>query len=66
MGGVTRRLWVEMTGEWWEPTDDPGYWRTVEPCGGDCHHPVHAFGAPRRRHLEATDWIVANGVPVKP
>lgn len=35
-----------------EPTDDPKWYRMVEECDDDCHHPVHAFGNPERlRHL---------------
>ena len=35
-----------------EPTDDPEWFRTVEPCEETCAHPVHAFGHPERlRHL---------------
>lgn len=37
------------------PTDDPAYWRMIEACGDDCHHPVHAFGrSERMRHLIPT------------
>lgn len=57
---VVERLYVPATGEWWEPTEDPAWWRTVEPCGDDCHHPVHAFGHPERiRHLEEAAWVKA-------
>lgn len=57
-------LFVPMTDEWWEPTDDPKRWRTVKPCGEECHHPIHAFGHPeRRRHTEDADWIRANAAP---
>lgn len=39
-----------------EPTDDPAWFRTVNECGADCHHPVHALGHPERlRHLIEAD-----------
>ena len=60
------RLWVEMTDQWWEPSEDPHYWRTVEPCDDTCHNPVHAFNAPRRHHIESAIWITTHGVPEKP
>lgn len=37
------------------PTDDPDYWRDIEDCDDDCHHPVHAFNPERRRHLIPTE-----------
>ena len=57
------RLWVEMTGEWWEPLpEDPTRWRTEQICTDTCHHPVHAFnGGERRQHTEDAAWIIANG-----
>lgn len=33
------------------PTEDPDWYRTVDVCDDDCHHPVHAFRPARRRHL---------------
>lgn len=53
-------VYVPMTEVWWEPTDDPDWWRTVEPCDEDCHHPVHAFHPERRHHIEDAAWVLAN------
>lgn len=48
-----------------EPTDDPAWYQEVEPCGDDCHHPVHGLGRPERmRHLVDADTAqtaLANG-----
>jgi hypothetical protein len=54
-----RAIFVPLTDCWWEPTDDPKYYRRVEPCGEDCHHPVHAWHQERRRHLEVAEWLRA-------
>lgn len=57
--GAIDRVYVDETASWWEPTDDPAWWRTVDPCGDDCHHPVHAFGHPERlRHLEPASYVL--------
>lgn len=35
-----------------EKTDDPAWYRMLDLCSDECHHPVHAFGHPERmRHL---------------
>lgn len=68
MTETPQRLWVPATDQWWEPTPESPdlWWRTVEPCDDTCHHPVHAFGAPRRRHIEDAAWIARNGTETKP
>lgn len=58
------RMFVPANDETYEPTDDPDWWKAVNVCGDDCHHPVHAFGHPERlRHLEAASVIRREGVP---
>ena len=48
-----------------EVEEHPGFHRALEPCDDTCHHPVHAFGVPKRkqRHLvecEVADWALAH------
>lgn len=58
------RLYVALTDEVWEPTEDPDWWRAVNLCDDRCHHPVHAWHPERRHHLEEAAFIVRCGVPV--
>lgn len=46
------RVYVPANDRTYEPTEDPAWWRDVELCDQDCHHPVHAFRPERRHHLE--------------
>lgn len=62
----TPRMYVPANDRTYAPTDDPKWWKDVEPCGSDCHHPVHAFGHPERlRHLETASVIRSQGVPAQ-
>ena len=39
-----------------EKTEDPTWYRMLDLCDEECHHPVHAFGHPERmRHLIEAD-----------
>jgi hypothetical protein len=53
-------IYVPMTDGWWGPTDNPAYYRMVDPCDETCHHPVHAFNPERRRHIEESAWLLRN------
>lgn len=51
-------IFVPITDDWWEPTEDPDWYRTVDLCGTTCHHPIHAFHPERRRHLDEADFLI--------
>lgn len=40
-----------------EKLDKEGYYRTLNDCDDNCHHPIHAFHPERKKHLIEADLV---------